>query len=355
MRDSSAGEAGPHGVVTADVLASTDRRWATLVADRPSQVFHSPAWMRSLEDGYGLAVRAHLLLDGAGRPAAGIPYVDVSDVRGLRRICLPFSDFCDPIGDDPGRRRLLMQSLLAPESRTVLRLLHAPAPPPEQGWEETGSFAWHRVDVSRPEEEAWEFLPSSARRAIRKATAAGVEVVAASTESDLRRFFELHLRVRKHKYGLLAQPYRFFEAIWQHFLAPDQGVLLLARAGSQIVGGVLYLRWRDTLYYKFNASDQSQLEVRPNDLLAWEGMRHARRRGLRWFDFGVSDWDQEGLVRYKRKYATEEATVRRYSAGPVGEDPVGPILGQLTGLLTDPTVPDAVTERAGDLLYRYFC
>src|SRR5690606_27147757 len=108
-------------------------------------------------------------------------------------------------------------------------------------WQETGSFAWHRVDVTRAPEQAWEAIHSSARRAIRKAEAAGVEVTEAETEDDLRAFFEMHLRVRKHKYNLLAQPYRFFLSIWERFLAEGNGRLLLARADSRVVGGVLCL------------------------------------------------------------------------------------------------------------------
>src|SRR5690606_30698311 len=115
----------------------------------------------------------------------------------------------------------------------------------------------------------------------------------AESEDDLRAFFEMHLRVRKHKYGLLAQPYRFFRSIWDNFLVPGRGRLLLARVDGRVVGGVLYLDWGDTVYYKFNASDPGDLGVRPNDLLVWEGLRRAHESGMRWFDFGVSDWDQE--------------------------------------------------------------
>ena len=88
------------------------------------------------------------------------------------------------------------------------------------------------------------------------------------------------------------------------------------------IGGVLYLRWKDTLYYKFNASDPSWLEFRPNDFLVWEGIKMARDQGLRLFDFGLSDYEQEGLVRYKRKYASEEEAVdvvRSMDPGSDGE------------------------------------
>jgi len=46
----------------------------------------------------------------------------------------------------------------------------------------------------------------------------GLVVRLAQSEEELRAFFEMHLKVRKYKYGLLAQPYRFFQNIWRHFI-----------------------------------------------------------------------------------------------------------------------------------------
>jgi CelD/BcsL family acetyltransferase involved in cellulose biosynthesis len=336
------------------VDAASDPRWADLAEDTVTDVFHSPAWARVLRDGYGFEVRAHLVVDPAGRPVAGIPLVEVDDPRGRRVLSLPFSDFCDPIVDDPADWADLRRVLSRDDRPLTLRLLRHSVDESE-GWREVGSYAWHRIDVTRSPDEMWESLRSSARRAIRKARSAGLEVTAATSVDELRAFFEMHLRVRKHKYELLAQPYRFFEAIWEQFLARGDGLLLLARVGKEIVGGTLNLKWRDSLYYKFNASSLGQLEVRPNDLLMWEGMVRAHHQGLAWVDLGVSDWDQEGLIRYKAKYATEEGTVRKLAAGPPLDDGLGAYLHQLTGLLVDPAVPDETTERAGDLLYALFC
>lgn len=324
--------------------------WRELVEGRDSDVFHSPAWATVLQESYGFTVRANVLVEG-GTPTAGMCFVEVDDPRGKRVVSLPFSDFCDPLVDEQHQWERL-ESLL-PDLPSTVRCLHTRIEPGR--WEEAGSFAWHRVDVTVSPDEAWQGLHSSARRAIRKARSEGVEVTAAESEDDLRAFFEMHLRVRKHKYGLLAQPYRFFRSIWDNFLVPGRGSLLLARVDGRVVGGVLYLDWGDTVYYKFNASDPGELGVRPNDLLVWEGLRRAHESGMRWFDFGVSDWDQEGLVRYKRKYATEEGVVRKYTAGPSLDESLGPVLGGLTDLLTDPAVPDQTTEQAGDLLYRFFC
>ncbi|MDQ3432811.1 MAG: GNAT family N-acetyltransferase, partial [Actinomycetota bacterium] len=223
-----------------------------------------------------------------------------------------------------------------------------------------GRARWHGVDLNRTEEAIWEGLHSSARRAVRKATTDGVEVKVARDRADLRAFFELHLRVRKRKYGLLAQPFGFFERIWEHFLDGHRGALLLGELEGRVVSGVLFLEWQDTLYYKFNASDDAFLASRPNDRVLWEGIRYGCERGLSALDFGLTDWDHEGLIRYKRKYATEERIITAIQHD--GDEQQGAARGrqarqlvrQVAGLLADESVPDEVSERAGDLLYRYF-
>src|SRR5204862_531939 len=105
------------------------------------------------------------------------------------------------------------------------------------------------------------------------------------------------------------QPYRFFEAIWQAFVEAERGALLLAEHDDQPIGGILLLEWKSTLYYKFNASAHANLTHRPNDLLMWQAIQHGKARGLTRMDFGLSDWDQEGLIRYKRKFASEEKSI----------------------------------------------
>lgn len=114
----------------------------------------------------------------------------------------------------------------------------------------------------------------------------------------------------------------------------------------------------DTLYYKFNASVDPQFSA--NDLLAWQGIRLGRRRGLTRLDFGLSDVAQPGLIRYKRKYATEERTIAMLRWQPPGHadarsEQARQTFGRMTELLTHPAVPDEITAAAGDQLYQFFC
>lgn len=339
-----------------EVDPTTDELWRRLVDVRRSDVFHSPAWMTVLRDTYAFDLRARVLLE-ENRVVAGFAYASIDDVFGHRRVSLPFSDFCDPLLDDESQWDALTHDLLVEQVPFSVKPLFDDVSRRDPRLVERGRVKWHRADVTRHPDVMWGDLHASARRAVRKAEKGGVTVRAAEGVDDMRRFFELHLRTRKQKYALLAQPWPFFEAIWTAFMEQGRGHLLLAEVDGGIIAGVVYLRWKDTLYYKFNASEAGCLDLRPNDLIMWEGLGLAHGAGASWVDFGVSDLDQDGLIRYKQKYATEEGEVlvlKRLLDSDPPQAAARSVLGEVTDLLTDPSVPDAITERAGNSLYRFF-
>jgi len=174
----------------------------------------------------------------------------------------------------------------------------------------------------------------------------------------VRTYHRLHCHVRKSKYRLLAQPVAFFENLFEAFSPGDRFTILFAELEGVPVAGSLFLEWGDALYYKFNASVEQWM--RPNDLLIWEGTKLGRRRGLACLDFGLSDPAQPGLVRFKRKFATDEREISMLRWAPAchldrrGEQ-VRLAFSRMTHLLTEPTVPDEITKAAGDELYRFFC
>ncbi len=341
------------------VDALTDARWQTLVDRGPSDVFHSPSWLRVLAKTYGYEPRAAILLDEHKQPVAGLPYCTIEGIPARRIAAPPFSDFCDPIVSDLDDWRNLIQPLLEEGCRVTLRCLHNEVPLMGDLVPLVDRAKWHGLDLRPGTEAIWQGLHGSARRAVRKARSEGVTVRPANDVDELRKFYELHLRVRKYKYRLLAQPYAFFASIWDEFVAPGNGELLLALQDDAIIGGVFFLEWKDVLYYKFNASDPSLVSSRPNDLVIWSAIERAQERGLTLLDFGLSDWDQDGLVRYKRKYASEEKTISFLRHDPAGDATqearqVRELLPGLTDLFTKEDVPDGISERAGELLYRFF-
>jgi CelD/BcsL family acetyltransferase involved in cellulose biosynthesis len=345
-------------IITVNPVESSE--WQQLCEDYRTDIFHSPGWLNVLASTYDdMEVLAHILVDDDGKPLAGLPFCRVKDMMGKRIASLSFSDYCDPLVANRDQWEALFGMLLAEDCPLATRVLHNDIPLEDERLTMTYQAKWHGIDLDRELDDIWMGLAGSARRAVRKAEKEGVTVRDAVDESDVRAFFDMHLGIRKYKYHLVAQPYEFFRNIWQHCVQEQGGALKLACYEDEVIGGVMFLEWSDTLYYKFNASSIKALEVRPNDLVVWEGIQHAKHRGLKRFDFGLSDSDQEGLLRYKRKYATEEKEISflKYRPQPevsAGAQQMRGLLNQLTDLFTDESVPDEITEKAGAVLYQYF-
>lgn len=333
--------------------------WQKLVHKYPTDVFHSPAWLKALNATYNFDIKALILLDDEGEPRSGLVYSRIEDMMARRIVSLPFSDFCDPLVHDRTDWDLLISSLSAEDCQVKMRCLHNDFPINDPRLTLVSRAKWHCINLQRNTTDLWLELSGAARRAIKKAERQGITIRLAANKVELRAFFLLHLKLRKYKYSLLAQPYHFFENIWDNFIPQGHGALMLAIYEDQIIGGVFFLEWQNKLYYKFNASDQHQLNHRPNDLIVWTGIQYGQARGYEYLDFGLSNWDQEGLLQFKRKFATKEGIISYLQYMPEGapdpkEKQIRSLLPQLTDLLVHPDVPDEITEKGGDILYPFF-
>jgi Acetyltransferase (GNAT) domain len=353
----STGTAIPDGATVVAADPRTDPRWHTLSGTEQGSLFTSPPWIRSVCDTYGFTPQARIVIDAAGRPTDGFAWVPISDIRGDRMVSLPFSDRAEPLVADRTRWSFLVDDALRSGASLKIRCLDSATPTADARLVRTGEAAWHGTPLGASLPELYRSLSHSARRNLAFADRKGVHVDAVTGLDSIRIYHRLHVSLRKYKYRLLAQPFALFERIWQEFSVRDGIVTFLAYADGEPIAAAIYLVWNDTLYYKFSASLQEALPLKPNDALAWTALRWASERGLRLLDWGLSDLDQPGLIEYKRRWTSEErriVTLNSTSQGPDNHREPGQLFGELTRLLTDVAVPDHITERAGTLLYRYF-
>lgn len=336
----------------------SDPRWRELAKGARGSLFTSPPWIDAVCGTYGFTPAATIRLDWDGAPRAGLAWVPLSDLRGDRLSSLPFSDRAEPLTDDQVDWKALVDGVITEAAPLTLRCFGTAVPVSDPRFSQLAAAAWHGTPLDGGVEEIRRRLSQHARRNIGISERNGVRVEARTDSDAVRRFHELHVALRKRKYRLLAQPVELFERIWDAFAPDDAIVTMLAHTGESLIAGAVFLAWGDTLYYKFGASLHEHLALRPNDAIFWAGIQWGAQRGARLLDWGLSDLDQPGLIAYKRKWATEERQIVTLRAG--GEQArnhpeTGPMLGELTELLTDDSVPDEVTRKAGALLYRYFC
>jgi CelD/BcsL family acetyltransferase involved in cellulose biosynthesis len=326
-----------------------DARWlAYLKAANPS-LFQHPDWASLMEEVYGFPARVALAVRD-DEVIGGLPYSDVEDFRGGRRIASAFADVCEPLGDGVWHdlERALSDDGIPWQIRSRVEPTSLAAERRQIGLNLVAVFP---AGV----EQAMRFCETTQPKQVRHAIRAGVSMRRIDDESAVDIFYELHSRLRTTKFGLLPQPRSFFEALVRRYF-PDRGLLLTAELDGRVLGAEVLLTCGDTLYIKFSAADQSALKLRPMDFLFYKALELAAQEGLRAVDFGISE--VESLVFFKRKYSTVEQPVfaGRYLQRdqPPHVLQMDEALRAVTAALAGPDVPLAAAQQGGAALYRYF-
>ena len=166
----------------------------------------------------------------------------------------------------------------------------------------------------------------------------------------MRKFFSLLLLTRR-RHRVPPQPFEWF----RNLLATmgDRFRILLASKDGRPLAGIVLLRHRDTLVYKYGASDARFHKLGAMPLLFWNAIREAKSTGIRWLDLGRSASDNAGLIAFKDRLGADRSTLT-YLRYP---DPGAVRARSLTNIPMAKRVfarlPDRWLIATGRLLYRH--
>ncbi len=347
-----------------------DPRWANWVADHPDGlIFHHPAWLQVLQEAFGYAP-AHLACEDAHGQLQGI--LPLFRIRGLvtghRLSSLPRTPVAGPLAcDDQARAALLRTAVEQVQSARGARLQVKTLSSDLDRLVDSIVCTPRRVTyvLALPERSDDLHLGSSRnvgriKWAVNKAARHGVEVRAAETERELRRWYDLYLETMRW-HAVPPRPYRFFASMWAHLQPQGLMRLLLAEqheAGqTRVLAGSLFLMFSQTVFYAFTGRRQADLALRPNDAIHWQAIHDAIAAGFRRYDFGESE-NNAGLAAFKQKWGAEERALYR-SYYPAPREPEIDMLespGRIRQLAKDGwrRLPTPATAVVGDWLHRYF-
>ena len=288
---------------------TSESGWDALLTSHPGAgFFHSAAWARVLQGSYGFPCH-YLTIEQAGRLLALLPLMEAGGFPTRRRgVSLPFTDECEPLTGDPSCRSLEMLGEMAMQhgrSRCWRYLECRGSPSVFREAPESIAFHGHRLDLEADEDRLFSRVEGSVRRAIRKSARLDLRVEFRRDRVAVQHFFRLHC-VTRQRQGVPPQPFSFFESIRKHVFDAGLGFIAIAVQGNKPVAAAVFFHFGCRAIFKFGASDDLGRELRGNNLVLWESVRHLRKIGCRQLSFGRTSLCNEGLRRFKQSWGSVE-------------------------------------------------
>jgi hypothetical protein len=128
-------------------------------------------------------------------------------------------------------------------------------------------------------------------------------------------FYRLHVQTRR-RLGVPPQPWSFFLNIRQEIIRKGSGFIALGLKDSQPIAGAVFFHFGQNAIYKFGASLEEHFELRANNLVMWQAIKHLTEAGFKSLDFGRTSRANEGLRRFKLGWGAEEKNLAYFKLEP---------------------------------------
>jgi CelD/BcsL family acetyltransferase involved in cellulose biosynthesis len=332
-------------------LALEDPRWLDFVERRASaSFFHHPIWARLVADCYGYDAMALAVTNASTAIEAGLPVVEVRTPLHKRRwVALPFTDYCPALGEGDAVGALATE--IADEAHVrAIGGIEVRGAPPSANHPSRVVAVRHTVDLTPSVQAVGARLSQMHRRNIRKAERSHVTVARGTAGADIESFYRLHLRTRR-RHGVPIQPRRFFDLLQRRVIEAGHGFLITASLDGRPIASAVFLAWKETLIYKYGASDERFWDHRANNLVLWSAIEWACANRYRTLDLGRSDLEDVGLRAWKAGWSAREEPLIHWGTALADRGGM-PVLERGMAALIRRGHP-WFTRAVGELLYRY--
>jgi hypothetical protein len=281
--------------------------WDEQIIDFPEySFFHSSAWLRVLVDTYNYEP-IFFIVEKDKKVNAVLPLMIVNSIiTGKRAVALPFSDYCEPLFSNNAYFKDVFNNVLEFGLKKGWKYLELRGGNRFFTDSDVSTFDYnHTLDLTIGEEQLQKNLSSNTKRNINKAFREGVTVNISTSLSALEVFYKMNCATRK-KHGLPPQPKEFFLNLYKYILSPDKGFIAIGNYNGRSIASAVYLHIGSKALYKFGASYMQYQNLRANNVVMWEAIKHYVSKGYKSFCFGRTEPDNEGLRKFKLGWGTNE-------------------------------------------------
>jgi CelD/BcsL family acetyltransferase involved in cellulose biosynthesis len=335
----------------------TDTRWNDLVAFHPkASVFHQPGWLMALAKTYGYRTLAVTSTPPGEQLRDGVVFCEVrSRITGNRLVSLPFTDHAEPLigesGDGPEIAQWIHTEFQKRNWRYIEIRPHSEEMRPSWAAVESQSFWLHSLDLTPSTDEIFcTFHRSCIQRRILHAGKQRLLYERGCSEGLLDEFYKL-LMITRRRFRLLPQPRDWFKNVLD--CNRPNAEIRVARKDGRPIAAILTLRHRGTVVYKFGCSDHAYHHVAAMPFLFWRLVEESKSEKCQAIDFGRTDTDNLGLVKFKDRFGTVRQRLNYFRYAEQEREKVVLRSTHSSTRVLFAALPDALSSRAGGLVYRH--
>jgi hypothetical protein len=264
-------------------------------------LFNSMEWLRVLEKSYGLDLR------NQNTNYLGIPYCVVDNLLGKKISILPFCDYSENnLSEDQTVEFLNHLKIEFPDFTIVFKHVGHGLGHRFKSAKIVRQAVRHVVRLDQPIKYS-----SSFKRNSNKSEREGVIFRKSDGQQGIEDFYSLYCKLRQQKFNSIPQPKEFFSHIHDQFMKRDKGFFAEAVYYNQVIASLVVLQHENIWYYKFGASQERYLHLRPNNLVFKKLIEMGREQKIEQLDLGLSGASRNyaGLRRFKSSMGGVEEPV----------------------------------------------
>lgn len=290
----------------------SDPRWPELVERHPNaSVFHTANWLKTIYCTYGCKPVVFTTSAPGHDLKNGVVFCPINSwLTGRRLVSLPFSDHCESLCDSTESATYLIGSLQSALKCQEWKYLEV-RPIDEKfgqicegiGFLPDALYFLHRLNLRQDLKEVFANLDKdSVRRRIQRAERAGLVEQRGRSDDLLKSFFGLFVATRS-RHGLPPMPYAWFQNLIR--CLGEALEIRVAFRDKIPIAGILTLRFKDTVYFKYGCSDLRFHRFGATPWLLWNAIEAGKSSGANEFDMGRTEENNAGLLNFKNHWVPQ--------------------------------------------------
>ncbi len=304
-------------VKTGTVLRAVDlrdgadlRRIEGFVAETGASLFHRPAWLRGIAAGTGQRA-AGIVAERLGTVTGWLPLTEVRSVLfGKALVSSGFGVGGGIVAEDDMAARMLAEAAQSHAVSGGFSGIELRGGPILEGWDVlSDKHCSFERPLAADDEAELLAIPRKARAEVRKGLAFRHRVTTGRGGKDLAAHYACYSESVRNL-GTPVFPRQLFAAMLEAF--PESSDILTVWMGDRPLASVLNFYHGGAVMPFWGGGVFAARAARANEVMYYELMLHARRRGMQRFDFGRSKTGS-GPFAFKKNWGFEPAPLT-YSA-----------------------------------------